>query len=111
MELSCVLEVEGTPIVVPASLKEGEGGTSHRVQCLPQAYSYTQPAPELRVPLYIMVGDDQHLDSRGDLHGKWLLTKGISKSQEVEGEGAIQDSLCFEGKASVPCLDFSLIHT
>lgn len=70
MTLSCVLEVEGISIVVPASLKEGDRGTSHRVQCLPQAYSYTQPAPELYVPLYIMVGNDQHLDSRGDLQGK-----------------------------------------
>ncbi|XP_066473984.1 plexin-B3 isoform X2 [Tiliqua scincoides] len=66
--LSCVLEVEGIPIVVPVSLKEGERGTSHHLQCLPQAYSYTQPAPELRVPLYIMIGNDRHLDSRGDLH-------------------------------------------
>uniref|UniRef100_A0A670KPW9 Plexin B3 n=1 Tax=Podarcis muralis TaxID=64176 RepID=A0A670KPW9_PODMU len=66
--LSCVLEVEGTPVVVPASLEEGDRGTSRRVQCLPQAYNYTQPAPELHVPLYIMIGEDRRLDSHGDLH-------------------------------------------
>uniref|UniRef100_A0A6J0TM35 Plexin-B3 isoform X1 n=2 Tax=Pogona vitticeps TaxID=103695 RepID=A0A6J0TM35_9SAUR len=66
--LFCVLEVEGTPVPVLASLEEGERGISHRVQCLPHAYSYTQPVPELHVPLYVMVGGDQRLDSRGDLH-------------------------------------------
>ncbi|XP_042306974.1 plexin-B3 isoform X2 [Sceloporus undulatus] len=66
--LSCVLEVEGSLVSVPASLEEGDRGASYHVQCLPQAYSYIQPVPELRVPLYVMVGDDQHLDSRGDLH-------------------------------------------
>ncbi|XP_062975466.1 plexin-B3 isoform X2 [Elgaria multicarinata webbii] len=66
--LSCVLEVEGTPVLVPASLEDGDRGTPQHVQCLPQAYSYTQPVPELHVRLYIMVGDDQRLDSRGDLN-------------------------------------------
>nr|XP_056714347.1 plexin-B3 [Euleptes europaea] len=68
--LSCVLEVEETLVVVPASLEEGDRGTSRRVQCLPRIYSYTQPSPELHVPLYVLVGDDQRLDSRGDLHVK-----------------------------------------
>ncbi|XP_053156296.1 plexin-B3 isoform X2 [Hemicordylus capensis] len=66
--LSCVLEVEETQVVVPASLEERDRGTSHRVQCLPRAYSYTQSASELHIPLYVMVGGDQRLDSRGDLH-------------------------------------------
>ncbi|XP_054859317.1 plexin-B3 [Eublepharis macularius] len=66
--LFCVLEVEGTSVVVPASLEEGDRGTSHRVQCLPWTYSYTQPASELHVPLFVLVGDDQRLDNRGDLH-------------------------------------------
>ncbi|XP_060619135.2 plexin-B3 isoform X1 [Anolis sagrei] len=66
--ISCVLEVEGSPVFVPATLEEGDTGISHRVQCLPQAYSYTQPISELHVPLYILVGNDQRLDSRGDLH-------------------------------------------
>lgn len=67
--LSCVLEVEGTLVWVPASLDEEERGAAHRVQCLAQEYTYTQPAPELRVRLSVMVGDDQRLDGHGDLHG------------------------------------------
>ncbi|XP_077185730.1 plexin-B3 isoform X3 [Paroedura picta] len=66
-KLSCVLQVEETLVVVPASLEEGDRGTSHRVQCLPRTYTYTQPTSELLAPLYVLVGDDQRLDSHGDL--------------------------------------------
>ncbi|KAM3847668.1 plexin-B3 isoform 1-T5 [Vipera latastei] len=64
----CVLEVEGAPIFVPASLEEREEEASHHVRCQSQTYSYTQALPELRVPLYIVVGDNQRLDSHEDLY-------------------------------------------
>uniref|UniRef100_A0A8C5RS22 Plexin B3 n=1 Tax=Laticauda laticaudata TaxID=8630 RepID=A0A8C5RS22_LATLA len=64
----CVLEVEGVPIFVPASLEERDEDTSHHVRCQSQTYRYTQALSELRVPLYIVVGDNQRLDSYEDLY-------------------------------------------
>ncbi|KAG8129878.1 hypothetical protein E2320_016702, partial [Naja naja] len=64
----CVLEVEGMPIFVPASLEERDEDASHHVRCQSQTYRYTQALPELRVPLYIVVGDNQRLDSHEDLY-------------------------------------------
>uniref|UniRef100_A0A670YJW0 Plexin-B3 n=1 Tax=Pseudonaja textilis TaxID=8673 RepID=A0A670YJW0_PSETE len=64
----CVLEVEGVPIFVPASLEERDEDTSHHVRCQSQTYRYTQALPELRAPLYIVMGDNQRLDSHEDLY-------------------------------------------
>ncbi|XP_050783133.1 plexin-B3 isoform X4 [Gopherus flavomarginatus] len=65
-QLRCVVEVGGAPMSVEASLDE-EGGAQW-VRCRPHVYSYSQPPPQLPVPLYVTAGGAGRLDNWGDLH-------------------------------------------
>ncbi|XP_074872707.1 plexin-B3 isoform X2 [Carettochelys insculpta] len=63
--LCCVVEVEGAPVSVEASL-EDKGG-AQRIWCHPHTYNYSCPLTQLPAPLHISVEGAGRLDSQGEL--------------------------------------------